>query len=1186
MQQEPNDESHGLRAGITGLTAALALHLIERASLSHLGLVTGGIKGLLLLFLFPAVLGLLLELQIRRAPQAANDLYPGARRVLIGLFLLLPFLEWIGRIIEPSQGVDPATFHLLLQPSGAPNRGTMAIYLGLLALTFWAEEPHKRPPAPWRALPWPPSWKRRALAPFLKAFRPYFHFGSGGHGWVGGVLLLTLLVVLSAPVPTSPIMPGLPTEVAIREDLNDSKTLNTLLDKLEQEADEVEEEPPSEELSEEPLDELSDELPVDEPTDDTATQDIPPTLPNVLPLTAGLDDYLKWPKLMVTPITKPSSAVASSPFKQDTPLEPPLLLAPRETIHNLPPRPQAFVGRAKILKKLAGHLDVSSNAPIQVLAGRDGLGKRRIALEYAYRHQDNFHLIHWINSDNPASLTHGIETLADRLQIPKGRRDFRRRALLKALAKRDDWLLIFHNVAQAPQALQGLIPNTNNGGRVLITSHLMAWHRLHLKKKLGMQVIGPPKPAEAVRLMNQRIEPGDMEQVAALAKELGHLPLALLQAAAYLEQNRTSKQDASPKKHSAIKQYRKQIRDARLALITENDNPDTAAPTHVDATVRLAMRQIGKSRPEAIQWLKLMAFLGSEQIPLSLFIKQAAKLPEPLASVAEKRDQLLESLQLLSGYGLILRSGEHIALHPMTQKAVRRAMSNQEQRWLLHATRLIQAAFPYDPDNPATWPSSQTMAPHALSLFQHLNRLQPPLGEASFLLERLGGLMERMGRPAKAIEVMQSLLAMQEAAYGPDHPWLARTLTRLARLYTRRGETDRAIERYRRAMKVVAKADSPDHPRWEALLSELRDSLEDQEGYPEIKALYSRALGDKKNPQASTTPDQLPGSAKAASALPPHLTPADQLGGLLKTLESQGDTKKRLQRALEIAEQTYGPDHPKTAVALNNLGRIRADAERFLEASELHARALTILESTLGMEHDSVSGTLTLLAKTLHELGKYEQAKVHLERAHVILTKQLDPDHPKIAALLNQMGLLLIDLEQHNAARRQFNRALTILQKRYGSQHLKVAETLIYLGEALHDLRENETARDRLEQALKILERVHGPDHAELGDPLNTLGQVLHELGEIKLARETLERELTINEKAYGPDSPQVAMTLGHISVLHLNRNLPKLAKPVMERVVQIYRKTLPKGHPHIQAAEQNLAIIEQIIEGMKREKQ
>ncbi len=96
---------------------------------------------------------------------------------------------------------------------------------------------------------------------------------------------------------------------------------------------------------------------------------------------------------------------------------------------------------------------------------------------------------------------------------------------------------------------------------------------------------------------------------------------------------------------------------------------------------------------------------------------------------------------------------------------------------------------------------------------------------------------------------------------------------------------------------------------------------------------------------------------------------------------------------------------------------------------------------------------------------------------------------------------------------------------------------------------------------------------------------MLHELGEIKLARETIERELAINEAAYGSDSAQVAMTLGHLSVLHLNRNLPKLARPLMERVLGIYRKTLPKGHPHIKAAEKNLSIINELIDTLPRKR-
>jgi Tetratricopeptide repeat len=54
------------------------------------------------------------------------------------------------------------------------------------------------------------------------------------------------------------------------------------------------------------------------------------------------------------------------------------------------------------------------------------------------------------------------------------------------------------------------------------------------------------------------------------------------------------------------------------------------------------------------------------------------------------------------------------------------------------------------------------------------------------------------------------------------------------------------------------------------------------------------------------------------------------------------------QRALAIAEAAYGPDHPQTAVALDNLGIALRSQERPADALPLQERALAISEAALG----------------------------------------------------------------------------------------------------------------------------------------------------------------------------------------------------------------------------------------------
>ncbi|MGW4823672.1 tetratricopeptide repeat protein, partial [Streptomyces sp. NPDC004227] len=73
------------------------------------------------------------------------------------------------------------------------------------------------------------------------------------------------------------------------------------------------------------------------------------------------------------------------------------------------------------------------------------------------------------------------------------------------------------------------------------------------------------------------------------------------------------------------------------------------------------------------------------------------------------------------------------------------------------------------------------------------------------------------------------------------------------------------------------------------------------------------------------------------------------------------------ERALHITEATLGPDHPDTALRLNNLARTLSDLGRHADALPLAERALHITEATLGPDHPDTALRLNNLA-ALREL--------------------------------------------------------------------------------------------------------------------------------------------------------------------------------------------------------------------------
>jgi hypothetical protein len=103
------------------------------------------------------------------------------------------------------------------------------------------------------------------------------------------------------------------------------------------------------------------------------------------------------------------------------------------------------------------------------------------------------------------------------------------------------------------------------------------------------------------------------------------------------------------------------------------------------------------------------------------------------------------------------------------------------------------------------------------------------------------------------------------------------------------------------------------------------------------------------------------------------------------------------QRALELEEKEWGPDHPNVATALNNLATLyRYDGQLAL-AESLYRRALIIDERAFGPAHAQVARDLSNLASLYASQKRYADAEPLYKWALATDEKALGPDHPDVA---------------------------------------------------------------------------------------------------------------------------------------------------------------------------------------------
>ncbi len=370
---------------------------------------------------------------------------------------------------------------------------------------------------------------------------------------------------------------------------------------------------------------------------------------------------------------------------------------------NLPPRASGrLVGRESELRAVADALAHDDGGGLvtqaTTLHGLGGVGKTSLALHHAYARADHYRLIWWITAESEGQLAEAFAGLAVHLHpswaltAPPGQQVEWAIAWLRA---HDRWLLVYDN-AEDPAHLTPYVGRLLGRGHQLVTSRRAGgWHPGI--RPVRIDVLDAP---EAARLLcgaaypGTALDPAEQDEARALADELGHLPIALAQAGAYVQQTGTT-----------FAAYRELLRDT---------GPVGPGAEHTVARLwRTTLRTVQHTAPFAVDLLRTLAWYAPEALPR-----------ETLTPFGERRpDEVDRALRLLADYHLITL-GDTVTVHRLLQTVLRD--SGPAQGFRQRAERhLAEAAARLWPSR-ATTPGHSDRTTPALSAYWSGRR--PPAG--------------------------------------------------------------------------------------------------------------------------------------------------------------------------------------------------------------------------------------------------------------------------------------------------------------------------------------------------------------------------------------------------------------------------------------------------------------------------
>jgi tetratricopeptide (TPR) repeat protein len=814
-------------------------------------------------------------------------------------------------------------------------------------------------------------------------------------------------------------------------------------------------------------------------------------------------------------------------------------------------RNQRFVGRKSLLKRLEETLFDTGAFAKTAIVGLGGIGKTQIALELAHRTKDRWPdcSVLWVPAISLDTIRKAYLEIGKLLQVPGLEEDtadifdlVRQRLSGEATGR---WLFILDNADDfdmllspktepgRPTRLADCLPQSAHGSVLITTRSKKVAVRMAVDNIIGVSEMDEETATELLRKsMFGRNSSDDDDVAVELLKELTFLPLAIVQAAAYINENSIS-----------LAQYRALLKDAEetTAELLSEDFEDEGryrdANNPIAKTWLVSFEQIRRHNQLAADYLSFMSCLEPRMIPQSL-------LPD-----AQSRKKMLEAIGTLTAYSFISTEsdGQFYNIHRLVHLATRNWL--KEEGLLRDCTGKVLArlteVFPHhDESNRYRW---RTYLPHALYILAcTVSELG---GEYKVTLQKGCGLcLHSEGRYTEAEGLLKQAMETHKRMLGQEHPDTLSSMNNLALTYRKQGRWKEAEVQFTQVLETKKRVLGEEHPSTLTSMASLALTLWNLGRSKDAEELFGHVLEIRKKAMGPEHPDTL-----------------ISMSNLATTYWNQGRWKEAEEmevQVLETSKRVLGQEHPDTLTSMANLASTYKEQGRWKEAEDLDLQAVEGRKRVMGLEHPSTLASMATLASTYKNLRRWQEAE-ELEVQVVEVRKRVfGQEDPGTLTSMNNLASTYRNQRRWKEAEELAVQVMETRKRVLGHEHPDTLTSMSNLALTFWYQKQWKEAAEQNVQVMETRKKVLGLEHPDTLISMANLASTYMHQGRLIEAEELSVQVLGKRKSVLGLEHPDTLTSMANLAWAWRSLGHNVRALLMMRNCYELRRNKLGGSHP------------------------